>query len=205
MASTVNFALLREGTSDDGLLPHLRELVIRAGAETVLGTPRQYSGTVETKLGQLLGEPVSVELIFVHRDADDSNGNRRHTEIATAAQNVQAPIPVVAVVPIQELEAWLLLDEPAIRAAVGRPNGTELITLPKISAVESTSSPKEVLAQACRDASGKSGRRLAKEKALFAQRRRVLLQRLDLDGPIRTLSAWRRLEDDVRAAVALLP
>jgi hypothetical protein len=65
----VSFALLREGTSDDGLIPHLRQLIVRAGADEALGTARPYGGTVENKLRALANENGFVDLIFIHRDS----------------------------------------------------------------------------------------------------------------------------------------
>lgn len=46
----LRFALIREGTSDDGLIPHIRELLIRAGAPAVVGAARQYKGSTKDRL-----------------------------------------------------------------------------------------------------------------------------------------------------------
>ena len=52
-ASRAVFALVREGTSDDGLIPHLRELLVRAGLSEVIGSSRDYQGTVQERLAQV--------------------------------------------------------------------------------------------------------------------------------------------------------
>lgn len=80
-----------------------------------------YSGTVLSKLRVLAEEPASVELIFVHRDADASDDQPRHDEVSAAVETADLNIPVIALVPVQELEAWLLVDEAAIRTVVGCP------------------------------------------------------------------------------------
>jgi Domain of unknown function (DUF4276) len=199
----LSFAFLREGTSDDGLLPHLRSIVIRAGATEVIGASREYSGTLENRLRTLMTESSAVSLVFVHRDADSQDPLPRIQEVARAATNAGTP-PWVAVVPVQELEAWLLTDEQAIRAAVGRPSGREDLSLPRIAQIERTSAPKEILRSALLTASATTGRKRQDEQRRFALRRRTLLERLDIDGAIRQLPSWRQLESDVGSVVAQL-
>lgn len=45
-------------------------------------------------------------------------------------------------------------------------------------------------------------RKVAAEEAREVKLRAVLLQRLDIDGPINELPAWRRLVDDIQTAVS---
>lgn len=199
---TLTFALLREGPSDDALVPHLRELVVRAGAPEAIGSARDYKGTVLEKLERLLKEEAPIDIAFIHRDSDGPSEAARLAEVSAALQALGDRAPLaVAVVPVQELEAWLLLDEGAVRAVVGKPSGRRALSLPPARSIESTSSPKEVLRQACLDASEARGRRLKEERRRFSERRRVLLERLDIDGPIRLLPAWQALERRVGEAV----
>lgn len=202
----LQFALIREGTSDDGLIPHIRELLVRAGASAVVGAARQYKGSTRKRLRQVLGEPSAPALIFVHRDADDANFEPRHEEIAHAARELGCSEKVVAVVPVEELEAWLLTEEAEIRSVVGRPSGRTPLNLPAIQKIERTTSPKEILQAACLTASEKSGARLKKEGRQFGSRRTMLLERLDIDGPVTSLPSWQRFVNDLNtaAAVALL-
>lgn len=206
MSSNVTtFALIREGASDDGLIPHLRELMIRAGLDAVIGSSRDYKGSVERCLDLLNREETQVDLIFVHRDADGQNSVARIGEILGASRSITtSQTPVVPVVPIQEIEAWLLLDEGAIRHVVGKPSGRQPLGLPRARDVEGVAQPKEVLQTACLQASGTAGRRYREEKRRFPERRRILLERLDIDGPVRTLAAWARLEQDIGSAVAAI-
>lgn len=118
------FVLVREGPSDDGLVPHLRELLVRAGADEVLGSSRDYRGSVRERLSLVAGEAGSVDVVFVHRDADGRDSEPRRSEVLQAAAVLaDSGIHVVPVIPVQELEAWLLLDEDAIREVVGKPSG----------------------------------------------------------------------------------
>jgi hypothetical protein len=198
----LSFAYLREGTSDEGLLPHLRTLIVRAGASEAVGTARSYAGPTAVKMKELLKEEVAVDLVFVHRDADARSGDHRHVEISEAAAAVRMATPVVGVVPVQTIEAWLLIDEKELRYVAGKPSGRTPLNLPEIRLIENHHNPKAVLKNALLEASETSGRRRAKEVRLFSERRQTLLSRLDIDGPIRKLPAWRRLEKDVENAVS---
>jgi hypothetical protein len=157
------------------------------------------------RLAKLAKEESRTDLVFMHRDADAPSGHNRRAEIAAAVAEAGLGIPVVPVVPIQELEAWLLLSEPEIRRVVGRPGGRNPLALPGPHEVEKRANPKAILQQALLDASETTGRRHLKEKKAFHERRKVLLDRLDIDGPVRRLSAWQVLEADVgRVVVGLL-
>lgn len=196
----LQFALIREGTSDDGLIPHIRELLIRAGAHAAIGAARQYRGSTKERLQQVLLEPSSPGLVFVHRDADAADPVPRLEEIASAADDLGCSDQVVAVVPVQELEAWLLTDESAIRSVVGRPKGRLRLGLPSVRRIEATSRAKEVLQTACIDASEKTGARRKKEMVQFPTRRATLLERLDIDGRVTELHSWQRFVSDLNAA-----
>jgi hypothetical protein len=199
----VGFAFLREGSSDDGLVPHLRSLIVRCGASEVVGSSRDYKGSIEDRLRSLVAEGSAVSMVFVHRDSDGPDPSARHLEVLAAAGNLNFS-SCVAVVPVQELEAWLLLDEMAIRDAVGRRSGGTPLDLPPLNRIEETRFPKEILKRACLAASETSGRRRDQETRRFPQRRRTLLERLDIDGPVRQLPSWIRLERDIKITMDAL-
>jgi hypothetical protein len=117
----VTGALLGEGTSDRALLPILRWLVAQISSADIrlewvdssrFAWPRR---TLAEKVRlALLACPC--DLLFVHRDADNQHPALRHAEIANAVGTQR----FVAVVPIRETEAWLLIDESAIAHATHR-------------------------------------------------------------------------------------
>jgi len=112
---------------------------------------------------------------------------------------------VVPVVPIRMTEAWLLIDEVEIRRVAGRPSSTNHLGLPSVSAVESVADPKALLASALLAAGQPSGkRRRAQVERDFGRNRALLLQRLDVHGPINGLKAWQQLKADVAAVLAQL-
>lgn len=200
----VTFALLREGPSDDGLIPHLAGLILRAGGTEAIGQSRDYAGTPTSKLRRLRAEGSEIDVVFVHRDADREGAHARRSEVEQAVSAAGVASLVVPVIPVQELEAWLLTDEAALRHVVGRPNGRAALGLPRLATIEKTPSPKEVLRSALLTASETSGRRRVQERRDFEKRRRALLDRLDISGPVRELAAWRQLELDIGSTVAAL-
>jgi hypothetical protein len=197
MEQIVTFALLREGTSDDGLVAHIGELIVRAGAPAVTGSPRDYKGTTAERLSKVLAEETPVDIVFVHRDADSRDPTPRRLEVSDAVRATGCQIPWISVVPIQETEAWLILDEAEIRRVAGKPSGRRPLDLPKVGAVEKTADPKGILRHALVEAGELTGRRRERENRAFGQRRRTLLDRLDIDGPVSQLSGWRQLTNDI--------
>jgi hypothetical protein len=92
-------------------------------------------------------------------------------------------------------EAWLLIDQSAIRRAAGNPNGKKAIALPNLNEIESISSPKQRLLELLKDASELRGRRLKK----FTPTKHVHLIAANISdfSPLRQLPAFQRLEADI--------
>ena len=65
----------------------------------MVGTSRAYPGTIEARVRAVLREQIPVDLIFVHRDADQRVANERLTEIdkACRAAGAQAHVPIVPI------------------------------------------------------------------------------------------------------------
>lgn len=202
MVGQVSFALLREGTSDDGLVAVLRQLLVVEGAARVIGAARPYRGSVYEKITELLTEEQRVDLIFVHRDSDTRDARPRLDEIRDAATQLGVGGMTVGIVPVTMTEAWLLCDEQAIRDVVGRSRGTEPLGLPGIGEIERLADPKAALREACLRASNASGRRRQEVGRAFTRHRASLLERLNVSGPVSRLSAWGLLRADIREALA---
>ena len=190
-ARSVSFAFLCEGSSDTELIAHLETLLVHFGAQEAAGMPDTRKGTIPARLRQLLTEEIGtgIDMVFIHRDS--------------GVEESGFPHPLIPVIPVQETEAWLLLDEQAIRDVVAS-KGEQPLRLPKPNAIEGTRKPKEILQKALLAASETSGRRLKKEKNSFSRRRRVLLQRLDPLGAVRGLPSWQCLERDIQRALTQL-
>lgn len=199
MSKTATFYFLCEGTSDEPLVDHLETLVSRQGFDEVLGIPRSGGGSVREKVRALVDSGVAFDFVAVHRDADERDPEPRISEVEMALR--EFGVVGCPVVPVQMTEAWLLVDEGAIRAAVGRPSGTEPLGLPKLREIETTHDAKAVLKGALVAAAGGTGRRHRKAVQEWGTHRRILLQRLDVDGPVRQLTSWQHMVGEV-AAVA---
>lgn len=203
MSRAVRFVFVGEGSTDAGLIPHLERLCIAAGAKEASGVAPDYERlprvghSVVSKLAAAIALEPTADLFFVHRDADSPASRARYAEIAEAAAKCQPDQPVVAVVPVQETETWLLVDETAIRRAVGNASGRVALALPTPGRAESLSEPKERLHQALIDASEQTGRRLQSLKSSLPTITRMLLRELSLDGPHTMIPSWSRLRQDV--------
>ncbi|HEY0737123.1 MAG TPA: hypothetical protein VGD69_19560 [Herpetosiphonaceae bacterium] len=204
----IDFALIGEGSSDSGLIEHLSQLCLEAGADEVTPIvpdlqwlPEDTRRTIEAKLRATIRLQPNVNLIFIHRDADSRDPTPRYAEITRAVEACALLKSWVAVVPVQETEAWLLLDEAAIRSVAGKPNGRANLNLPRPRLVENIADPKEYLRNAIVAASELKGRRLNDLRKNFSTHRQILLRRLPIDGPIRQVPSWVRMRDDIIEAV----
>ena len=204
----VRFLFIGEGTFDESLVTHLRRCCILAGADEAEGVTIPFSmlgnsigRTVIEKLKFAMEYEPNVNLVFVHRDADSVDSRPRYEEIREAIRIVgNAPVHV-AVVPVQETEAWLLLDEAEIRRIAENPKGTVPLNIPSAKRVERISNPKEHLITIILDASEQTGRQYRKIKQKVHQKCRLILDGLDPEGPVKAVPSWKRMFSDLRSAI----
>ncbi|WP_017624917.1 DUF4276 family protein, partial [Nocardiopsis chromatogenes] len=163
-----------------------------------LGDVGHSVGGKLSKVRRLGGE---YEVIAVHRDADQMGREARLEEIRSAVQKHMPECVHVPVIPVRMTEAWLLVDESAIRRVATNPNGTRRLELPPLRRVEALSDPKAKLKQVLADASELSGRRLQQFNRRFSENRRQLLQRLDPEGPVSRLPSWQSFVHDLKDAL----
>lgn len=205
--TAITFAYLPEGSSDAGLLPHLRVLCVRAGASEAIGTapdlarlPNPPGHSVEQEIRALIDLGANPDIFFIHRDANSRGPEVVRQEIRDAATAVDPNLVTVPVVPAPEMEAWLL-HERAIREVVGRPNGRQALKLPRAARIEELPRAKELLSAALLIASEARGRRRERVSRQFGLHRSILLERLDPDGPVTRLATWQTLAADTEVAV----
>lgn len=200
---------LADGPSDLPLSRHLEEICSGLGTDVALTAvdPRllgDVGRTVAGRLRFLRDEGFPFDLVFVHRDAEGQEPDLRRMEVASGAAAAGVTSPVVPVVPIRMTEAWLLLDEAAIRRVASKPLGTVPLGLPTPAEAERLSDPKEFLAEVLLRASGTTGRRRQQFVRDFGRHRARLLELLDVTGPVKGLVAWQQLYADTAAALAAL-
>ncbi|MEZ4310415.1 MAG: hypothetical protein R3F14_20430 [Polyangiaceae bacterium] len=199
----MQLTLLPDGSSDRALLPLLRWLLRERST-----APFELTWADLRRLRQppsKLADRVRVTLdlhpchiLVVHRDAERDPPEKRLEEIARATTGV--PVPIVCAVPVRMTEAWLFVDEHAIRHAAGCPNGTMPLGLPPLRDVESLSDPKDLLFSTLRTASNLSGRRLKK----FDPDRFRLASLIEDFSPLRVLPSFRALEASLQSALLTL-
>lgn len=201
----VHFLLVCEGASDGALVPHLRSLLVDCGAREATGTAPDFgqlgqrvSRDIGTRVRVALQLEGHVDLLFVHRDADSPDPERRYDEISRGLAQAGYANAWIGVVPVQETEAWLLLDESAIRRVSGHPRGRVVLNLPSPSHVEELAKPKERLLGEIVRASETTGRQRDRLKQKLPSLRAQLLAKLKLGGPLQDVPSWVRLRTDVK-------
>jgi hypothetical protein len=137
----VRYTLLSEGTSDQALLriidwllrSHLCDVEIQGTWADLARLPKPPKSLAE-RITQSLVMYDECDVLFVHRDADGQGVEKRLEEIVRAADELQMSLvpPIIGVVPVRMMEAWLLFDEAAIRRAADNPRGKERLSLPPL-------------------------------------------------------------------------
>jgi hypothetical protein len=193
-ADPLSYALLADGTSDRALLPiirwSLRQIWKKGTFAPPIFEPRQHV-SIEDKIQEIL-EQYRPHLVFVHRDAENQPYETRIEEIPRRERTVP-------VIPVRMTEAWLLIDESALRRAAGDPNGHQPLEMPPVSQLERLRDPKSTLYDLLRVASGKKGRQLRKFKAPEAVHR--LAELISDYSALRRLPAYKCFSDRLEEAL----
>jgi hypothetical protein len=197
--------LLSDGPSDRALLPVLNWLlqckITRYSLQrTQWADWRNQKCPPQSLEGKIrfTQEYYPSDLLFIHRDAEAQNPEVRRAEIRRAALDAGIAPSSVCIVPVRMTEAWLLLDERAIRKAAGNPGGSVNLSLPIQQRIENIPDPKDTLFEAIRTASEHTGRRL---KSLPVEKLRHRVAELMDYELLRSLSAFQCLENDLTATL----
>ena len=197
----ITTALIADGTSDRALIPLLK-LLLKEHLKLPFEEPQLIQGDsndLQSKVHTALTN-FSLDILFVHRDAENEPWERREEEIRNAIPP-NLTNTVISVIPIKMTEAWLLTDPGAIRCAVGNPNSTEPLNLPKISKIEA-SAAKKVLFDALTLASEFGAQRRRKFRP-EQYRHRVAELTTDLKL-VRQIPSFKRMEDQLVPALTRL-
>ncbi|MFJ4689799.1 hypothetical protein [Streptomyces sp. NPDC088766] len=204
---TARVLFLSEGSSDQGLVAHVEGIAADLGTQVTVSAPdlrwlRSSVGhSVADKLRTARELGATYDLAVVQRDADRGSPDIRKAEIAEAVSETWPDLRHVPVVPVRMLEAWLLLDEQALREVAGNPRGRIPLELPKAAAVERIADPKQRLKDTLAKASGCKGRRLAELQQRFPRNRHRLLDLLDRHGSVSEVPSWQAFVADLSAAL----
>jgi len=204
--NTLRYTLRGEGTSDKMLMPILAWVMDQHFPNAELYSQFADASSMPPKSGRSLAASIRdvlnwypCDVLFVHRDADHpQNEEQRREEIHnafnTALLSVTYPIPIV---PIRMSEAWMLIEEVAIRNAAGNPNGNVKLNLPAPAKIEAIPQPKEMLCELLTSACELSGRRLKAFQPLSCIPR--VAHYIRDFTPLRKLPAFQRFERDVQS------
>jgi len=196
----LRFTLVGEGPSDKNLIPILAWALREQGVGIARGNFARWDmlpnrpKTIVEKIVAGLGL-YECDLLFVHRDADQFDPNPRREEVLKAVIEANIRVPAVPVIPIQETEAWLLIDQKALRRAANYPNGRCEINLPSLKNIEKCRDPKMALQRALREASEQSPQRLKRFDIPSAIAR--VVDHISDFRPLRNLTAFKNLESDL--------
>lgn len=203
--SSLRFTLLTDGSSDRTLLPILTWLLQESGITAdIMGRWADFRSLRRppTELHDRIRSALDLypcQLLFVHRDAEGQGRASRVDEITQAlgsiCRNPGMAVPAVMVIPVRMQEAWLLIDQDAIRRAAGNPAGHIPLDMPDWNRIEALPDPKETLYNLLRVASDLTGRRL---RRLNPASLRYRIAELIVDfRPLRNLPAFAALERDL--------
>ena len=203
----LRYTLVADGSSDRALLPILTWLlrqycgVIPIQAEfadlrRLSPSPRKLSERIDRSV-----ELYPCDLLFVHRDAESAPIEEREAEIRKALEesSVEGSVRVVCVVPVRMQEAWLLIDEAALRRAAGNPNGTQSLDMPDVQRLEELADPKQLIRDLLRQASELQGRRL--ERFNWRSSAHRVAEMIDDFSVLYKLAAFQRLAAAVEQVV----
>jgi hypothetical protein len=204
----LRYTLLSDGSSDRALMPLLTwllrqyltaDVAIQPAWADLFRLPRPPRDLSERILVALDLYPC--DLLWVHRDAEREPREKRVEEIRKAVTQAacRADATLVCVVPVRMQEAWLLINEAAIRRAAGNPNGRNSLALPRSRDLEDLPDPKDMLHELLREASGLQGRRRARFSAPGNAWR--VAEFIEDFTPLRILPAFRALEDELAQAL----
>lgn len=196
------YALVGDGSSDQALMPILNWLLRQHSTVPFRGQWARYlpkGGGLKKKVQYALTE-YPCDLLFVHRDMETETYEQRLSEIDDAMNGLA--VAYVPVITQRMTEAWLLTSESAIRAASNNPNGKMPLDLPSLKRIEDLPNPKRVLFDLLKTASGLTGRRL--DRFDYHRARNRVSERTDDFSPLRSLSAFQKLEAAVITALSAI-
>lgn len=208
MIDELHYTLRSDGSSDKALIPILtwllREHKVECAIQSTWADLRRLRKPHRTLPEQIRWslELYPCDLLFVHRDAEKEKLEKRAAEIAEAVEEVSKDLnipPQICVIPVRMQEAWLLINEEAIRWAVGNPNGKQKIQLPPTIEIEKLVKPKDDLFDLLREASGRKGRRLQQLDVRLCANR--VTEFIEDFSPLRSLPAFQILESEIERIV----
>ncbi len=204
----LRYTLVTDGSSDTALIPILNWILTENGIRCPIQPTWADLAALRTQDRRRLPDRIRsslvyypCDLLFVHRDAERATRESRVQEISQAIADLpEALSPVfVCVIPVRMQETWLLIDETAIKTAAGNRRYAGELELPTARNLELLSDPKDLLYRLLIQASDLSRRR--QRSFPVARRARLVTEFVEDFSPLRQLSAFTALEEEVSNAI----
>lgn len=205
----LHFTLVADGPSDACLIhvinwvlsrdPQVRYRHFRvrfADTRLLREPPKGLAARIEAGYRQF-----PCDVLFVHRDAEREPTEKRYQEISEAIISSELPYHV-PVIPVRMTEAWLLINERAIRRAADNPNGAVRLDLPPLRKLELLPDPKKILKGCLVDASELKGRRRDQFERGLSRRVYRVAELIPDYSPLRQLRAFHQFEVETYRVLA---
>lgn len=175
MGSFLNFSIIGEGSTDYRFLrPVIERALIEVCVECKGVIDIQHSDINFSKIGltfcetlenaiELAKDKYGVNLLFVHADADAKNYEsviETEFERCLGGRNTSVDDFLVPVIPIQEVEAWMLANKELLKDEIGTTLSDNELGLTRNP--ESIADPKGIIKEAIRIAFSKETKRRRK-------------------------------------------
>jgi len=149
----LEYLLISDGTSDSALLPIIDDALIKyskykspQGKRADLSRYNRPIRFLHDRITYAI-DLYNPGLIFIHRDAERESLHKRVTEIELALgkcnKDGYKDRKHVKIIPVRMTEAWLMIDQSAIKRAAGNPGSRSKLKLPKKQALEDIPDPKK--------------------------------------------------------------
>ena len=158
--NTLTIAYTTEGTTDERFLDKIIERTFeKLLAETSIAIfPPIYinvKGKSIEKIFEAAQRAYGYDILCIHADADDKNDEKAFAErISPAFEKIEkAPEALcknlVAIVPVYEIESWMLVDSQAFINEIGATMNEKELGFPKkAKQIESQKQPKQIIIKA---------------------------------------------------------
>jgi hypothetical protein len=201
----LTYTLLADGSSDKALIPIINWTLEQIPNIRFNSQFAELSLKSKARAGlfRRAEEAIKVyecDILLMHRDAEKLPANFRIEEIRNDLAKLGKPY--IPIVPIRMTEAWLLIDEQAIRSAASNPNGTIELSIPRANRLEDIPDPKNVLFETLKLASELPAGRLRKFRPEACRHR--VAELISDYSQLRKISAFVQFESDLMACVQAL-
>lgn len=210
MAKELNVTLISDGSSDATLLQVIKWSISQLYPE--LPVQCKYAdfrnlkykikaGDIATRI-RVAYEMFPFDICFYHRDAESNDTKRIVTQ---RKSEIRAQVPteyadkIVCIIPVRMMEAWLLIDEMAIKSAANNSNYAQRLHMPALRQIENLSDPKDTLHSLLKDAKNSSKRRLSSFN-IEAAVHNVSMYIEDF-SPLKSLLSYQLFEEELKIAL----